>query len=266
MSVSLTGQHNLIYPFWGIDGDYRNWFPKNELYLVSAASLWSNKRKKFIKRSYPLPRNRMFLDCGGYSFFSKYSKYPFTPEEYFKLVSHNYYGYGPLVWASMDYPCEGTVNRGNLLSNGDRIMATVDYLKYFTRKDFSGLLPVIQGYTIPERLFCFEKILQFGLQKPYMAIGSLCACNSVKMIDDIILNLGRFAVASIPNFRGFHLFGVKLDWLSYAKESKQYVFSIDTSAWRYFGAKSGKIFPSRQEEECRFFGYRERFNLLAGTN
>jgi len=246
-----SGQHNLIFPFWGVTGYFPAWFPTTDRYMVSAAALWSDQRGKFVRRSYPEPGKRMFLDCGGYKFFMMSGQYPYRPDHYIALARH----YNPLAVASMDYPCEPEIVRSaGLFSNADRIAATLDFLAYLSKANLPGLVPVIQGYTIDERVYCLEAIIKRGLTRRLMAIGSLCVVESVSQIERIIA-----ALTEVWPVGKFHLFGVKSSYFENRQTAHETVFSFDTSAWRFAPGSNGENrYPNHDQEERRFFAYRQR--------
>lgn len=254
-------------PFWGFDGHFPAWVPERDFYLVSAASLWWSSRHKFVKRSYPSPRTRMFLDSGGFSFFATKGDYPFSPDDYLQLVEHPYYGYQPLLWASLDYPCEPDTCREEphkLRSNLDRITATIDYLDYFTRRaTWPGMVPVVQGFTLDERLHCLEQMACKGLTKPFMAIGSLCAQKSIKEIDKIVVAVALAAQKMGLNVV-WHLLGVKTSYLESNPIGYPFVFSFDTAAWG-LGRKGETKNPiGDAEKQKRYFRYRSNvYRLLS---
>lgn len=205
----------------------------------------------------------MFLDSGGFSFFSKAGDYPFSPDDYLQLVEHPYYGYQPLLWASLDYPCEpDTCRSHNLSSNMDRIEATLDHLEYFTKKStWPGLVPVVQGYTIDERLYCLEQMVRKNLTSSFMAIGSLCAQKSLVKIDEIVTVVGGQAEKMGLNI-AWHLFGVKTSYFQTARTGMKYVFSFDTAAWSLGRRGESKNANGQAEKQKRFFRYYENVRAV----
>lgn len=247
-------------PFWGINGHFPGWFPPRDFYLVSAAGLWWGCRGKVVRRSYPSPRTRMFLDSGGFSFFSKRGDYPFKPDQYLQLVEHPYYGYRPLLWAALDYPCEPEIVRSSSAqSNLDRIEATLDNLAYLKKKaTWPGLVPVVQGYTLEERLYCLERMASADLTSSYMAMGSLCALPDVKRIDEIVVAVGSHAKKILRHPVVWHLFGVKTSYFELKEaRGRPYVFSFDTAAWELGKAGETRNAKGQAEQQRRFFRYRQ---------
>ena len=262
---SVYSSHKLRkpIPFWGICGHYPRWFPKREFYLVSAAGLWWDCRGKVVRRRYPSPRTRMFLDGGGFTFFSKQGDYPFSPDEYLKLVEHPYYGYRPLLWAALDYPCEPEIVRSSQ-SNLDRIEATLDHLSYLKRyATHEGMVPVVQGYTLDERFHCLDRMASAGLTSSFMAIGSLCALPDVKKIDEIVTAIGDYAEKNLSHPVAWHLFGVKTSYFKLTNSTGwPYVFSFDTAAWELGNAGETKNARGQAELEFRFHRYRDRISEI----
>ena len=220
----------MLKMFWGVDKHYPPYL-KNHYFLVSANALWKKQKPyssyKFIKRSYD--RRFMILDSGGYSLFSKFDKYPFTKQEYLKLINH----YRPLAWIPMDYPCEPELLKRLNQTVEERIASTLDNLIFFMTQPNSppGLLAVIQGYTLKERLNCFDMILDTGLKTQWLAIGSLCALANLQKIHHIVNGLSDYAIK--VGWEGkFHLFGLTIKYLKkYTLPNN--IISFDTSAWGY---------------------------------
>ena len=219
-----------IKMFWGVDKHFPK-FLNGHYFEVSANALWQkpewSKKHVFIKRWYD-PRF-MLLDSGGYAFFIQHRDYPFSVEKYFKLIKH----YKPLLWVPMDYACEPDILSEMNQTTNDRIEATLEKLKYFWKKDNGGLMPVIQGYSLKERINCFEKLLQLGYTKKLIAIGSLCAMKSLSKINEIITGLCEFADKERLNCK-FHLFGMSKDYILKYSPLPERIFSTDTQSWQFF--------------------------------
>jgi hypothetical protein len=234
-------------PFWGHSRYVPAWATGH--YLISAASLWRNEQQTWRRPRLPEPSGRMFLDSGGYSFFARWGDYPFSPDQYLDLVQGTDRPLRPLIWASLDYPCEPETERGALASNADRIEATVDKLSYLhQRAAWPGLMPVVQGYSLTERLFCLEQMSQRGLTRPYMAIGSLCAMRNTGAIVDIVRGLDEAAPAICGHPVEWHLFGVKIGYFYHPRHIRPR--SFDTAAWgmpRRMGQRDPR--PQRQRFE-----------------
>lgn len=247
-------------PFYGFSGWFPCWVPQSDFYLISAASLWSRDRGKFIRRSYFRPRVRMFLDSGGFSFFSQCGDYPFSRQDYVGLIQY----YKPLLWASLDYPCEPGVHRVHNQTNYERIECTLEHLEYFSSLRMWGLMPVVQGYTMDERLYCLRQMVKRGLSRPYMAIGSLCILKSSAEIDSIVLQLS-LAAEKMGFSPRWHLLGVKLDFFSSVRFSFPWVHSFDTAAWEL--GKSGETRNARtqEEQEKRYFRYKGQVSEVFGS-
>lgn len=252
---------NTPVALWGITGHFPAWFPKREMYLVSAAALWSAERGKFIRRRYPDPSRRMFLDSGGFSFFARNGDYPFTRQQYLDLVDH----YKPLLWASLDYPCEPGVHRSHS-SNKDRIERTLDHLEWFTHQSRWGLLPVVQGYTLDERLDCLRQMARRQLATPYMAIGSLCILRNVQQIHAIVSDLTTAARDLLPFAVHWHLLGVKLDYIRRHHDETSQVWSFDTAAWGIGLQSETRNTSNQAERQNRFWRYHAKVRAVVAVN
>jgi hypothetical protein len=242
---------------WGITGHYPGWFPKLEMYLVSAAALWSAERGKFIRRRYPDAPRRMFLDSGGFSFFARNGDYPFTRQQYVDLVDH----YQPLLWASLDYPCEPSVHRSHK-SNRDRIKATLNHLEWFTQQHRWGLMPVVQGYTPTERVACLTEMARRQLATPYMAIGSLCIIRNVQQIHANVSALTAAARDLLPFPVHWHLLGVKLDYIRRHHNEASGVWSFDTAAWGIGLQGETRNTNNQTERQRRFWRYHAKVRAV----
>jgi hypothetical protein len=238
----------------GFSGHFPDWVPTDDFYLISAASLWSEERGTFIRRSYPRPRVRMFLDSGGFTFFSRWGDYPFSRDEYMGLVEH----YDPLLWASLDYPCEPGVCRSHNQTNYDRIERTLDNLAYFSTRQKWGMIPVVQGYTLDERRYCVREMLRRGLAREYMALGSLCILRSPREIDNIIWQLSLECETGGLSPK-WHLLGVKLDYFKLKNAlGMPWVWSFDTAAWSIGLSNESRNAQGQEELARRYHRYVRR--------
>jgi hypothetical protein len=121
------------------------------------------------------------------------------------------------------------------------------------------MVPVVQGYTIPERLYCLEEMARRGLGARLMAIGSLCALKSQRTIYDVVTTLGAAAAELFPFRVQFHLFGVKLSYLNLqGARGLGHVFSLDTAAWELGDTGETRNARGTAEAKRRFFRYRDK--------
>jgi hypothetical protein len=197
--------------------------------LVSIGTMF--KKKFTINRSMiPNSVKRLFLDSGGYSFFTKWGKYPFSVEEYVSFVNTIVNEFPVTEVAIMDYPCEPDVNRQNLKTNKERIDMTIqNALECIDYDPTLPWVPVVQGYTLQEYLYCIQEYKNAGLYDDdfhLWAIGSLCARKKIGGIRHIITNLSK--VIKWP----IHTFGMTIT----ALRDAQIFFAIhssDSGAWSF---------------------------------
>lgn len=223
-------------------------FPKRDFdnILISAGSLWSTQRKKFIRRN-PPPHSSFFLDSGGFTALHRFGGYPFTREEYLDLIWH----YAPDLVATMDYPCEPDINRGGLQplcgreglrrvelcgleSNAERIRATVENAAWLLGRDVPAdttVIPVVQGYTLDEYMACLDLYEERGILEAveYLGIGSMCRRELVGRIAPLVVRIVDRVWTTRPAMK-FHLFGLKLTALRNAAIFSR-THSVDSAAW-----------------------------------
>jgi len=226
-------------------------FPKRyiENVMVSAGSLWSSQRGKFIRRN-PPEHTRFFLDSGGFSLLNRYGDFPFSREEYLGLIWH----YEPDYAATMDYPCEPDINRKIYLGSGEaskalrtneeRIKATVDNAVWLLEREVPApttIVPVIQGYTAEEYIRCIDMYERRGVFEvaDYFGIGSMCRRWRTDDIAKLVVKLVNYVWSTHPHVK-FHMFGLKLSALRH-KAIYDRTHSVDSAAWS-LNPKRGKLY------------------------
>jgi hypothetical protein len=240
--------------YWGITASrsYRNTIPHDQPIILSACGLWKGKGRFRKKR---LDWNDWFLDSGGFTALNKWGDYPFSPDEYLSLIERD----NPSIAASMDYPCEPDISRESLLSNDDRIVATVQYAKYLTDRD-PRVVPVIQGYEIDEYHECIRLMKRAGVPLHRVAIGSLCRRQRTQEIASLAWNLRLLLPQS-----SIHGFGIKISALRHP-EVWACFDSIDTNAWEWWirGRKMNGII--NLTDKAGFDAYRRRLEDIGAQD
>lgn len=208
---------------WGSD---KYLFAENV--LISAASSWFKKRKVFMKWKFAPTVKRVFLDSGGFTFFKRWAEYPFSIETYVEFANQVRNNHSLEVVAILDYPCEeNTVRSERLGSNLQRIEATVENAVGCYEADSSlPWIPVIQGYTLPEYLHCWDLYRERGIKADYWAIGSVCARKKVGGIRNILTSLKR------ETQKELHAFGLALIFIR-DPQIWYSLFSSDSRAWSF---------------------------------
>jgi hypothetical protein len=187
-------------------------------------------------RSIPKNANLVFLDSGGFCFFTKNFDYNDSLERYLEYARKK----GVDLFANRDYPCEPellrlkrTTVRENQMKTIDNHVKIMDLLEgnFFDLKDrFVG---VIQGWTVEDYLWMADYLKEHGLLTDFVAIGSVCRRNKEKDVRDVILAVRD----ALPKRIKLHAFGVKFSVLKY-KEVWDSLWSCDSVAYRYEVRKS----------------------------
>lgn len=241
--------------------------------LISAASLWWKSRNKFVHRT-PPPHKRFFLDSGGFSFFIRKGDYPYTTEEYLKLIRY----YKPTYAAVMDYPCEPELPLGDVRSRIDRTIANTKELlsvcvvhptkkmnppSFFSCADHrTEIIPVIQGYDLEDYKYCIDRMRTMDLIRPYMAVGSMCRRVSIKELRTLVVAISDYVGAVNQNIK-LHFFGLKKSALKDFAICER-VYSCDSMAYKL--NPTGKMYPPSSETYRLLKAYTESIYELKLRN
>lgn len=241
--------------FLGLNPRYQwfNWLPNNINIMYSAAGFWDNRQKTWRVRNHWLPRAGLkWLDCGGFTLLNRYSEYPFSIGNYMNFVARM----KPHWYATMDYPCEPEISRAvGLETNEERIIATVaNAEKMLAMEEMifgSVAVPVIQGYTLDEYLYCIDLHNEAGTIRPYMAVGSMCRRLTNKQIKKLIPAI--YDRANSYGCTELHYFGLKLS--PGLIPVSEYIWSRDSAAIydaydkEIRDQRGGRRWPKGQEEK-----------------
>jgi hypothetical protein len=199
--------------------------------LISAATLWHKTRKKFTNPNF-LPRTtkRIFIDSGGFTFLTKWEKYPFTIDEFIDFLGILQEKQPIEQVAILDYPCEPDVNRSEYKTNFDRIRATVENaVVCFDKAPEINWIPVIQGYYLHEYLDCLSLYEERGIKSEKWAIGSVCQRRDIAGPRKIITRLKK----TMSN-KKLHAFGISIRLLKDLQIWNS-LFSSDSASWQLYG-------------------------------
>jgi hypothetical protein len=249
-----------VYLFTGISPRWQqfSWLPDGLHIMYSAGGAWNNRKKEWRAMVYPRNAGKRWLDCGGFTLLNKYGDYPFTVANYANLVAAT----RPTFYATMDYPCEPNINRTMALrDNRQRIKATVDMAAQLMAMgpmiDTGTAVPVLQGYTLDEYLYCLELYHRRGLVRPYMAVGSMCKRSNDVEILDLLPPIYEAAVSA--GVKRLHLFGLKLSdvlkplhGMIWSRDSAAVLFAPDAATKRRWG---GRRWARGQKEKRYAFEY-----------
>ena len=201
--------------------------------MMSAGSIATANGKQWNMSRTRLPDgypDRLILDSGGYSFFSRWGEYPFSIEKYVDLANTLKDKYPLYRVATLDYPCEPDIDRSHLMTNEERIKKTVSNAVECIDVDRRlPWLPIIQGYTLDEYLHCVDLYQEAGIISDYWAVGSLCSRKgNIQRIKYLITKLKELALSNVK----VHAFGLNIP---YIKDPQIFhaLYSSDSAAWTF---------------------------------
>lgn len=185
--------------------------PRGLNVMYSANGFWDDDEKgwrkgKKFKKSFGI----RFLDCGGYLMLLKYGFFPFSVVNYANLIVY----LRPHFYATMDLSCEPSLvdqAKAKIKTVTDRIEATVANAAELARWESQlpgQMIPVIQGYTLDEYLYCLRLHEAAGTIRDYMAVGSMCQRTSGEELGRLIPGI-RYAAQKLGCTK-LHFFGLKL--------------------------------------------------------
>jgi hypothetical protein len=220
--------------------------------MFSAAGFWNNDKKEWrrgekFKKFFGL----RFLDCGGFTLLNQYIDYPFSTVNLANLIAR----LRPHFYVPKDYPCEPEISRSlGLMSNQERIEATVKNAVALAEweKQLPGqMVPVIQGYTLDEYLYCLRLHKKEGTIRDYMAVGSMCRRISSNELGNLIPSL--YYAAQKAGCTKLHYFGLKLspDLEPYSDViwSRDSAAILDDYDKTLRLSRGGRRFPKGQKEK-----------------
>lgn len=212
-----------------------DWGAYNYLYvpniMLSAGSIANAKGTEWQlsrTRLHPLVK-KVIVDSGGYAFFSRWGDYPFSLNEYLDLVYYIKDKYPLFRVATLDYPCEPSINRRQLMFNDERIKKTVSNAVKCIEADCNlPWLPVIQGYARDEYLSCIDLYRDAGITCDYWAIGSICSRKGNPLeLRNIITS-----IKDQHQNNKLHAFGLGIPFLQ-DPQIFHAIYSSDSSAWNW---------------------------------
>ena len=171
----------------------------------------------------------IMLDSGGFSFFTKYSDYPFELNKYIEWIHNmNEANDGKVNYCAIrDYPCEPLINRASISTNKERIEKTVqNAIECIDTDNTINWMPVLQGYDLEEYLSCLDLYKDVGIIEDILAIGSMCRRTDIKTIEKIIRSIKKEYNGKI------HLFGLTMNALK-SKYIVDNTFSCDTIGYTF---------------------------------
>lgn len=244
---------------------YYPWLPSRINVMVSAGGYWGGQDWR-RKTKYPILAGSRWLDSGGFTLLNRYGDYPFDLLQYHNLVCW----LRPNFYASLDYPCEPEITRTlSRMTNRERIDATIENVARMIEWEFytypSKLVPVIQGYSQAEYIYCIEQLASRNLIRDYMAVGSMCRRISSQELHRLIPAI--YNLAKDCGVKQLHFFGLKLSpdladlgEFIYSRDS---AVSLDSYDKELRAARGGRRYPKgTHEKRLAFMSFLDRLEKM----
>jgi hypothetical protein len=214
--------------------------------LISASGCWrKGKNYEFVVPEITSTPESIWIDSGGFTYFSRQRDYPWTVEQYVAFVKEFCKKYPQVEYVTvMDLPCEPGVNREGGVSNTERIHKTITNTYHCMKHEIPAKwVAVVQGYSKEDYAYCAFLMHELSLFTPLTAIGSICQRKGTKELKDMILYITGLADVK------WHTFGMQISVLK-DREVADRIYSSDSGAWKFFsGYTGGNWKPSKYEDK-----------------
>ncbi|WP_433328203.1 DUF7221 family queuine tRNA-ribosyltransferase-like protein [Spirillospora sp. CA-294931] len=228
--------------------------------------LFVSHRQLARKARLRLATCRKALDSGGFTEISLNGRWVTTPEQYADAVARYTDQAGAFDFiAAQDWMCEPfMVERTGLSVREHQYRTVANYLELRELLPRYGvpartLMPTVQGWALPEYLYCAELYRSSGVDLaalPRVGLGSVCRRQSTAEIGHIVAALADRGLR-------LHGFGVKTGGLHrYGHQ----LASADSMAWSYTARRLPPLpgcTTHRNCANCLIFATRWRNRLLA---
>lgn len=212
--------------------------------------LFISRRRLEGRKTLPIPKGQWALDSGGFTELSTYGRWLISTDEYIAQV-RRYSEMGGLQWvAPMDWMCEPLVlAKTGLTVVGHQARTVANFHRL--RSELGPLvIPVLQGWTVDEYLWCAEMYGDLS-SEPVVGVGSVCRRHSTHEAARIFRALDGL---------NLHGFGVKTDGLYTYGDC---LVSADSMAWSARGRRDHlRGCTHKNEANCLRYALRWRDHLL----
>lgn len=174
------------------------------------------------------------IDSAGFTAWSTYGRYPWTPAAYVLGLVAKLYAAGHHIawWASMDACCEPEIAGSHIAVRMRQAETTRVLAECVELAEHAGIpepLPVVQGWHVDDYVRHARDLEPYLLgPAPLLGVGSMCR-RHVRGRDGLIQVVEALDLVLPPAVR-LHLFGVKSDGLA-ALARHHRVASVDSMAW-----------------------------------
>lgn len=214
-------------------------------------SLFISHRVLAPMKKLPRPEWRHYaVDSGGFTELSLHGRWVTTPAEYVEALLRYDEEIGDIAWAApQDWMCEPPMLQQTGLTVAEHQRRTVaNFVELEALWPATGygdcpVMPVIQGWTLPDYLRCVEMYEAAGVRLadyPVVGVGSVCRRQSTTEIAEIFRVLAQL---DLP----LHGFGVKTGGLS---RYGRWLTSADSMAWSYQARRNPPLPDCSGHKNC----------------
>jgi hypothetical protein len=229
--------------------------------------LFVSDRRLRVYRRLPRASAEWALDSGGFTELASYGTWEHgpTPAQYASRVRRYAATVGRLVWAApQDWMCEPFITAKTGLTVTEHQTRTVaNYLELRALAPEVPWVPVLQGWTVDDYLYCVQAYAAAGVDLPavpLVGLGSVCRRQATGQAEAIIDALHAEGITRL------HGFGVKVLGL---RRYGHKLASADSLAWSYAARRAGRPLPECAGRHvncanCRRYALRWRDRVVAG--
>lgn len=167
------------------------------------------------------------LDSGGFTELSTYGEWRTSPDQYLDAAAAYADKIGMPDWiAPQDWMCEPSMLAKTGLRVDQHQGRTIDNLLELRSKTSLHVIPVLQGWHLPDYLRHVEQYRRAGIElrdEPVVGVGSVCRRQDTQQAHVIFHSLAVLGIRT-------HGFGVKVSGLN---TYGRYLTSADSMAWSY---------------------------------
>ena len=204
-----------------------------------------SRRTLAPRKSLPVALGGWALDSGGFSELALYGGWSIETLAYTEEVQRFREEIGGLQWAApQDWMCEPQILRATGMSVQEHQRRTVanfiDLRQRWPGQD-CPVIPVLQGWTIPDYLACLAMYRAEGIDlvaEPLVGLGSVCRRQATREVAGLVMRLAGMGLK-------LHGFGVKG-----GSSVRPLLESPDSMAWSYKARIEGIRLPGHPHRKC----------------
>lgn len=206
---------------------------------------FADSRTGRYRKTFPVAIGRYAVDSGGFTELQKYGRWMTSASEYIEFLARLREETGLYDFASpRDWMCEPAVINGGSFAGGmfhgtgttlkwHQRQTVRDFLDLRARDPKAKIIPVLQGWELPDYLRCARMYRTAGIDlaaEPVVGIGSVCRRQNTREAADIIAALLDDGVRHLHGF-GFKIVGLRNCW--------DMLSTADSMAWSFTARRGG---------------------------